>query len=160
MFVRVEPKGLSMFSVYFIFNRESPDSADEEIKAYLREHHLEPKREADTEYEGADRHVMYFGSCYIQRHMKEIQELNRKGLERDLLAREIEHVVALKPSGEIRSSAAALSPEPMTEIKAALLERFSVDSSFGIENGYLVLQVEEAQIQEEFLKLAGAAAGR
>ncbi len=49
MIIRVEPKDLFMFSVFFVFNRERPDLEDQEVRNYLRQHDLLPKWERDEE---------------------------------------------------------------------------------------------------------------
>ena len=159
MFIRVEPNGM-MYKVFFVFNKQDPDPEDTAVKDYLLEHGLGPKRQAEVQYNDIDCREMEFGSCYIGPYLDSIKKLHHKGMQQALLTMEIERLVAEAPSDAVRDAAASLAAEPLAEVKAALLERFQVDSSFGIEDGYLALQVQEAQIQEEFLKLAGAGAGR
>ncbi len=155
MWLRVEPKDFAMVSVYLLFNKEHPDPEDGKVKTYLQEHHLEPKRQEDTEVEGVDCHMMYFGGCYIRNHMPNLKALNQQGAEETVLTREIERVVSEEPSEAVGEATSAVSGDRVSEVKSALLERFHTESSFGPDDeGYVELKVSDEELQEAFLELA------
>lgn len=155
MLIRVEPKDVAMFAVYFLFNKGEPDPEDEAVKRYLEEHGLSPKRRMPMDYHGIECDTMYFGSCYIGPHMNAINEIHRKGAEQALMARAIEQVIVGEPTGAVRQSASALSEERLAAVKARVLARFNVAGSFGQDQeGYMVVTVPATDLQAEFLKLA------
>ena len=155
MLIRVEPKDVAMFAVYFLFNKRQPDPEDEAVKRYLEEHGLSAKRRMPMDYHGTECDAMYFGSCYIGPHMNAINEIHRKGAEQALMARAIEQVIAEEPTEAARQAASALPEERLAAAKARLLARFNVAGSFGQDQeGYIVVTVPAPDLQAEFLKLA------
>jgi hypothetical protein len=157
MFVRIEPKDFNMYSVFFVFNKQQADPADSEVRAYLQEHALEPKRQWDEVWHGADCNIMYFGGCYIERHMKPIGEMHRRGAQLSLLRRAVDGALnGGRPSKALTAALAALPKDRLDEVKASLVERLNVDTSFGTDKkGYLAVTVPKATLRREFLILAG-----
>ncbi len=157
MFVRIEPKDFNMYSVFLVFNKGAPDPEDAEVKTYLAERGLEPKRQWDEVWQGADCRMMYFGGCYIQDHMKTLGEMHRRGAHQSLLRREIDRALDGRPSRAVTAALAALPQPKLDEVKAGLVQRLNVESSFQTDGeGYLVVTLPKASIRREFVALAKA----
>ncbi len=158
MFVRIEPKDFNMYSVFFFFNKQQADPEDAGVRAYLQQQALEPKRRWDEVWHGVDCNVMYFGGCYIERHMKPIGEMHRRGAQLSLLRRAVDGALnGGRPSKALTQALAALPKDRLDEVKASLVERLNADSSFGADkNGYLVVTVPKATLRREFVELAKA----
>ena len=90
MFLVVEPAEFFMHRVKLIFDVESPDSEDSEVREYLQERELEPRYLYDDELEGRKCQVMQFGGCYLGRHLDELGKIQRKAVELEALAAEIQ----------------------------------------------------------------------
>lgn len=155
MLIRVEPKDVAMFAVYFLFNKQQPDPEDEPVKRYLESHGLSAKRRLPMDYHGTQCDAMYFGSCYIGPHMNAIREIQRKRAEQALMTLAIHHLVAEESNEAVRQAVSALSEDRLAGVKAQLMSRFNVEASFSQDQeGNLVVAVPEAELQAEFLKLA------
>src|SRR5919106_5760042 len=89
MIIRVEPKDFFMSTILLLFDQARPDPEDEEVKRYLDERHLEPKRTFDTASQEQYGVVWQFGGCYLGRHLDAIADIQKKYLEAEMLADEI-----------------------------------------------------------------------
>ena len=78
MLVRLEPKDWLMHAVYLFFDEQTPDPEDQEVRDYLAAHKLEPKRTTTTTWDEREWHVMYFGGCYLGRHLQVLSEIQRR----------------------------------------------------------------------------------
>ncbi len=81
MIVRLEPKDWLMHAVYLFFDEQTPDPEDQEVRDYLAAHGLEPKRDTTTTWDGRDWYVMYFGGCYLGRHLCVLSEIQHRAAE-------------------------------------------------------------------------------
>ena len=72
MFIKVEPAGFFMYTVQLIFDPDSPDLEDQEVRDYLTDHELEPRYQYQTEVEGRACDVMQFGGCYLGKHLQSV----------------------------------------------------------------------------------------
>ena len=61
--------------VLLLFEGETPSEQDVLVDEYLRSNNLEPKRQYTENRDGTDYRVYYFGQCYIQSHMDELNAL-------------------------------------------------------------------------------------
>ena len=61
--------------VLLLFEGETPSEQDARVDEYLRSNNLEPKRQYTENRDGTDYRVYYFGQCYIQSHMDELNAL-------------------------------------------------------------------------------------
>ena len=156
MRIKIEPKAFFMYAVFLAFSKEHPDPEDEAIKAYLDAHELIPKAQgidklADQEFE-----VMYFGGCYLGKHLEVISDMQRQAVEHQLLTVEIERILQETTAHETRR-VAEKTPEPqMKALIANLAQEFHQDTSFGAnEAGYLKVILEPAVIEQRFFALVG-----
>ncbi len=81
MIIRLEPKEWLMHAVFLFFDEDTPDPEDQAIRDYLTEHKLAPKRETTTSWDEREWSVMYFGGCYLGRHLGVISEIQRRIVE-------------------------------------------------------------------------------
>ncbi len=81
MLVRLEPKDWLMHAVYLFFDEDKPDPEDQEVRDYLAAHGLEPKRDTTTTWDGREWYVMYFGGCYLGRHLRVLSDIQRRAAE-------------------------------------------------------------------------------
>ena len=157
MIVHTEPKDFFMFTVHFIFNREHPDAEDEGVKAYLEEKQLYPKRTNKIEYQGWPAEVWSFGGCYLGRHLGAIGEMQRKTLEREMVAAQVERVVRQEPQEELRVLTEGMAQADLEGFVASLVEEFHQDSSFGLDDGgQLMLTLEDSVVEARFKELVAA----
>ena len=156
MRIKIEPKEFFMYSVFLAFSKEHPDLEDEAIKAYLDAHELIPKAQGSDKFEDQEFDVLYFGGCYLGKHLEVIRDMQRQAVERQLLTVEIERILQATTAPETRR-VAEKTPEPqMKALAANLAQEFHQDTSFGAnEAGYLKVVLEPAVIEQRFLALVG-----
>jgi len=157
MRIRVEPKEFFMYSIFFAFNKAHPDSEDEAVKAYLEERELEPKAKWVDTLDDQEHDVMYFGGCYLGRHLQVIGDMQRKAVEREMLTKKIESTLKETTDPTTRSVADSTSEPRLKEMVASLAQEFhQQESSFGTdEEGFLKVALEPDLIQQRFMELAG-----
>lgn len=154
MLIRIEPKDFNMFSVYLVFNKQAPDLEDADVRRYLADHGLSPKRQWDEPWQGVDCHMMSFGGCYIQDHLKPIGEIHRRGVQQALLRRRIDRALSDRRAAKVREALATLEPAHAEKAKASLVERLNVEASFGTDKeGCLAVTVPAARIRQDFLEV-------
>ena len=78
-----------MYRVIIISNLENPDPEDQEIREYLEANELEPKYCDEGEFEGRHSESMQFGGCYLGRHLGEINLIQQRYVEAELIEHEI-----------------------------------------------------------------------
>jgi hypothetical protein len=156
MRLKIEPKEFFMYAVFLAFSKEHPDPEDEAIKAYLDAHELIPKAQGTDRFEDQEFDVMYFGGCYLGKHLEVISDMQRQAVEHQLLTVEIERILQETTAPETRR-VADKTPEPqMKAFIAHLVQEFHQDASFGAnEAGYLRVTLEPAVIEQRFLELVG-----
>jgi hypothetical protein len=154
MRIKIEPKEFFMYAVFLAFSKEHPDPEDEAIKAYLEAHELIPKAQGTDRFEDQEFDVMYFGGCYLGKHLEVIHDMQRQAVEHQLLSVEIERILQETTAPETRS-VADRTPEPqMKALVANLAQEFHQDTSFGAnDEGYLKVVLEPAVIEQRFLEL-------
>ena len=158
MRIRVEPKDFFMYSVFLAFKKEGAEAEDAAVKAYLEQHELMPKMQGTDTVEGEELDVMYFGGCYLGRHLGVIEEMQRKAVEREMLAEEVEGVLRRATDPETRRASDALGVG-MGALVAAMAEDLHDESSFGPgDDGYLKVTLEPGVIRRMFLERAARAA--
>ena len=89
MIIKVEPAEFFMHRVIMISNLENPDPEDQEIRDYMEAQELEPKYRSEGDFEGRHSESMQFGGCYLGRHLGEINLIQQKYIEQELVAYEI-----------------------------------------------------------------------
>ena len=145
-----------MYAVFLAFSKEHPDPEDEAIKAYLDAHELIPKAQGTDKLADQECDVMYFGGCYLGKHLEVISDMQRQAVEHQLLTVEIERILQATTAPETRR-VAEKTPEPQLKaLVANLAQEFHQDASFGAnEAGYLKVILEPAVIEQRFLAPVG-----
>ena len=113
MWIEVEPADFFMFRVSLLFSETAPDPEDEWVRQYLREHHLEPRRQGKIERDGEPIEVLQFGQCYLGPHAVALRDLRGRGVERSALLQAVpailrESGIALEPEDQDRPEVQAL----------------------------------------------------
>ena len=154
MIIRIEPKDWNMHTVLMFFKQEEPHPEDADIRRYLEERHLEPRRQYDTELAGEKFEVLTYGGCYLGRHMNALADIQRAVVEKELLVEAIPELLASGPDAKASSLAATKSASDMTAIVDALTETLHTPDNFGIDaNGELQTTVSAEDVQAQFLTL-------
>ena len=124
MIIKVEPAEFFMYRVIIISNLENPDPEDQEIRDYMDAQELEPKYRSEGDFEGRHSESMQFGGCYLGKHLGEINLIQQKYIEQELIAFEINrHLGESERPVEI--------PEERRDgAVAELLKSFHNDSAF------------------------------
>ena len=124
MIIRVEPAEFFMYRVILIADLENPDPEDQEIRDYMETHELEPKYRSEGDFEGNHSESMQFGGCYLGRHTGEINLIQQKYVEQEIITYEINrHLGESDQPVEI--------PEEQREgAVAELLKSFHTDAAF------------------------------
>ena len=154
MIIRIEPKDWNMHTVIMFFKEEEPHPEDADIRSYLEERHLEPRRQYNTELEGEKFEVWTYGGCYLGRHMNALANIQRAVVEKELLVEAIPDLLASGPDADAAALAAAKSASDMTAIVDAMTEALHTPDNFGIDaNGELQTTVSAEDVQAQFLQL-------
>ena len=124
MIIKVEPAEMFMYRVILISNLETPDPEDQEIRDYLEANELEPKYRSEGDFEGRHSESMQFGGCYLGRRTGEINLIQQRYVEAELIAYEINRHL-----GE--SDSPVEIPEELREdALAELLKDFNNEDAF------------------------------
>lgn len=154
MIIRIEPKDWNMHSVIMFFKQEEPHPEDADIRRYLEERRLEPRRQYNTELEGEKFEVWTYGGCYLGRHMNALADIQRAVVEREILAEAIPALLADGPDAQTAALASAKTEAEMTTIIDALTDALHTPDNFGIDaNGELQTTVSAEDVQAQFLAL-------
>ena len=149
MFIKVEPTDFFMYSVKLIYDLESPNSEDPLVRAYLFEHELEPKHQGTVEFEGSQCEMMYFGGCYLGKHLQRIGEIQRNAVEQEILTEEIERHLA-----SAACSPLSVEENNRQEAVALLVQEFHQNREFQTnELGELCVSLEETDVLEAARRL-------
>ena len=98
MFIKVEPAEFFMYRVILVFDLESPNAEDQDVRDYMSEWELEPKYQYTADFEGSNSEIMQFGGCYLGRHLGKMSEIQRGHVEREIITAEI--ALALDDEGD------------------------------------------------------------
>ena len=154
MIIRIEPKDWNMHTVIMFFKEEEPHPEDADIRRYLEERRLEPRRQYNTEIEGEKFEVWTYGGCYLGRHMNALADIQRAVVEREILADAIPALLADGPDADAATLAAAKSDAELSAIVETLTDVLHTPDNFGIDaNGELQTTVSAEDVQAQFLKL-------
>ena len=99
---------------------------------------------------------MYFGGCYLGRHLQVLGGMQRKAVEQEILGDEIER--SLRESADIEALGISenVTETQFKELIGDLAQEFNRESSFGRdEEGYLKVTLESVLIVERFKELVG-----
>tara|TARA_B100001750_G_scaffold174589_1_gene142763 strand:+ start:16 stop:471 length:456 start_codon:yes stop_codon:yes gene_type:complete len=141
--IKVEPADMFMYRVIMISNLENPDPEDQEIRDYLEANELEPKYRDQGDFEGRHSESMQFGGCYLGRHTGEINLIQQRYVEEELIAYEINRHL-----GE--SDLPVEIPEERREdALAELLKNFNNEDAFRkTDNGKYEVALDGEKVRE------------
>ena len=87
MIIRVEPKDWNMYTVQMFFSQTRPHTEDPQVRQYLADNQLEPRRTTEMELEGEKFELLSFGGCYLGApRMQAISDIQKAVVRRELLA--------------------------------------------------------------------------
>ena len=156
MRIKIEPKEFFMYAVFLAFSTEHPDPEDEAIKAYLDAHELIPKAQGTDRIADQECEVLYFGGCYLGKHLDVLRDMQRQAVEHELLTVAIERSLQDTTAPETCRVADQLPAPQMQGLITNLVQEFHQGTSFGAnEAGYLQVTLEPAVIRQRFLELVG-----
>ena len=138
MFIKVEPAEFFMYRVILVFDLESPDSEDREVRDYMVEWELEPKYQRTGDFEGRDSELMQFGGCYLGKHLGKISEIQRGHVERELLTAEIRRLL------DDAEPLAAIPEAGREETLRRLVQQFHTPEAFRANDDGLLEAVLDA----------------
>jgi hypothetical protein len=154
MIIRVEPKDFFMSTILLLFDQTYPDPEDEEVKRYLAERALEPKRTFDNASQEQYGVVWQFGGCYLGRHLDAIADIQKKYLEAEMLADEIPRLLKADAEVEMQEAVDQLPDARRLELVDTLVKEFHRESSFGPDaEGHVKVMLEPALVQRRFREL-------
>ena len=154
MIIRIEPKDWNMHTVLMFFKEDEAHPEDADIRRYLEERHLEPRRQYNTELAGEKFEVWTYGGCYLGRHMNALADIQRAVVEKELLAEAIPDLLASGPDADAAALAATTSASDMTAIVDSLTDALHTPDNFGVDaNGELQTTVSAEDVQAQFLTL-------
>ncbi len=146
MYIRVEPAEFFMYRVIMVFDLESPDSEDQNVRDYMTEWELEPKYQRVGDFDGHNSEFMQFGGCYLGKHLGKMAEIQRSHVEVELLTAEIERLL------QDPEHAVAIPNNRKEDAIKELVQAFHQDSSFQTaESGELEAILDGAAVKEAAL---------
>ena len=155
MYMRVEPREWNMYSVFLYFDEKVPDAEDGDVREYLSERRLEPKRVVKTDLDDREFDVWSYGGCYLgRRHLNAIAEIQNKVVGREQLLTSIAALLEEGPNAEARDLVSSMEKGQLGAAVDTLVEEYHRDTSFGPDgDGRLHVTLDAAEVQESFLKL-------
>ena len=156
MYLKVEPKDWNMYSVMFYFDKTRPNSEDDEVRRYLSDNGLEPRRIGEDQLEERKFEVLQFGGCYLGNHMQAISAIQRRAMERDLLLDAIPRLLADGPDNAASERFEALPEAIREEALDSLTKTFHIEQSFVVdEQEQIEVVVDASTVQQAFLAFKG-----
>lgn len=152
MIVESEPNGFLMVRYKLYFNQQRPDPEDPWVLAYLEEHGLEPRRQLQEEHEGVPYRVLHFGQCYLGRHVANLGELYKKGVEHSVLAQHIQGLLSTATDDAVNRAVTGLDETARDEVATKLAvqlydaTRFEADSE-----QHLAVHIDVQSVCQVFL---------
>ncbi len=144
-----------MYRVILIFDMESPDSEDQEVRDYLAEHELEPRYQSTGELDQRQCEFLQFGGCYLGRHVDSIGQIQRKAVEVELLTAAIRGHL-----DDTTGEDAGLTEQQRQAAVAELVPEFHQESSFQTaENGELIAVLDREAVRAAALQLVANTRG-
>jgi hypothetical protein len=154
MFIKVEPAEFFMYRVILVFDLESPNSEDQEVRDYMTEWELEPKYQRTGDFEGSNSEIMQFGGCYLGRHLGKISEIQRSHVEREIITAEIARL--LDESDEPVAIPEASRQQTMQQLVAAFHQPEAFQPN---DEGLLEAVLDAPAVRQAARELLAAPAG-
>lgn len=155
MIVETEPAGLMMIRYKLYFNQQTPDPEDPWILAYLQEHGLEPRRELQEEHEGVQYKMFHFGQCYLGRHVEQLSELYKRGIEHTVLAQHLLECLERTDDAALHAATAALDATARHAMATTVAAQLYATAQFETtEDRNLRVVIEESVVREALRQAA------
>ena len=152
MFIKVEPAEFFMYRVILVFDLETPNAEDQEVRDYMTEWELEPKYQRTGDFEGSNSEIMQFGGCYLGRHLGKISEIQRSHVEREIITAEIAHVL------DNAEQPVAIPADIREETIRSLVDTFYQPGVFQPnDEGLLEAALDDEAVRQAALQLLSAA---
>jgi hypothetical protein len=146
MFIELTPKDWFMMRVGLIFQEGDPDPEDAWVRSYLSEQQLVPRHQVQEERNGVPCEVLYFGQCYLGRHLHALQNLYQRGVERSLLVEKLRELRRSHSESSI-DWPVGLDDHTFETLLPALAEALHEQASFGTDDeGYFTLTLDSTLI--------------
>jgi hypothetical protein len=153
MWMEFTPKDWLMMRVGLIFREGAPDPEDSWVRSYLDEQQLVPRHQVKEERDGIPCEALYFGQCYLGRHLPALQALYQKGLERSLLIERLRQLRCCQSFGST-SGLIELDDHTFETSLPFLAEALHDRVAFGTDGeGYLTVTLEPTLIAGELTRL-------
>jgi hypothetical protein len=148
------PKDWFMMRVGLIFREGDPDPEDPWVRSYLDEQELVPRYQVKEERNGIPCEVLYFGQCYLGRHLHVLQDLYQKGLERSLLLEKLRQL-RRSQSDDSLSWPVEMDDDAFDALLPSLAEALHAQVSFGTDSeGYLTVALDPLLVTGELTRLS------
>jgi hypothetical protein len=146
MLMEFTPRDWFMMRVGLIFREGDPDPEDPWVRSYLHEQQLVPRHQVKEDRNGIPCEVLYFGQCYLGRHIQALQALYQKGVERSLLVEKLREL--RRPQGDSPMHwPIDLDEHAFETILPALAEALHEQVSFGTDSeGYLTVTLDTVSV--------------
>jgi len=153
MWMEFTPKDWLMMRVGLIFREGEPDPEDPWVRSYLEAQQLVPRHQGKEERNGIACEVLYFGQCYLGQHLRALQELYQKGLERSLILEKLWELQR-SPSDYPLDCLAGLDDRRFETSLPALAEAIHPQVNFGTDSdGYLTVALDPTLVAGELTRL-------
>jgi hypothetical protein len=156
MWMEFTPREWFMVRVGLIFRDGDPDPEDPWVRGYLQEHQLEPRYRGKEERHGISCDVLYFGQCYLGRHLQSLERLYQRGLERSLLVEKLREL--RRPGDEAQIGwPVGVDEKECEPLLPSLAEALHEHVSFGTDSeGFLTLTLDPSLVARELARLTAA----
>jgi hypothetical protein len=153
MWMEFTPKDWLMMRVGLIFREGDPDPEDPWVRSYLEDQQLVPRHQAKEVRDGVPCEVLYFGQCYLGRHLYALQALYQKGLERSLLVERLRELRRCH-SPSSTSGLVELDDHAFETLLPSVAEALHERVAFGTDSeGYLTVTLEPTLVAGELARL-------
>ncbi|MBT98894.1 MAG: hypothetical protein CL902_09745 [Dehalococcoidia bacterium] len=143
MIIKVEPADFFMYTVVMISNLETPDPEDKEIHDYLETQELEPRYQSEGDFEGRRSESLQFGGCYLGGHLREINQIQERYVEAELVEHEIKRHL-----GE-SDNPVELPDDKRDAAVAELMKSFNNDDAFKeMDDGKFSVNLDGEAVRE------------
>jgi hypothetical protein len=157
MWMEFTPKDWFMVRVGLLFRDGDPDPEDAWVRAYLDEHQLEPRYRTKEERNGIRCDALYFGQCYLGRHLQTIQGLYQKGIERSFLLEKLRELRYRTDGTAAMEWVTTLDVPRFEHVLPALAEALHEQVTFGTDaEGSLTLTLDPDLVRRELSRLTAA----
>lgn len=155
MIIRVEPRDWDMYTVQMFFSQTRPHSEDPDVRQYLTDNQLEPRRQSEVELDGEKFELLSFGGCYLGAHrMQAIADIQKSVVQRELLAEEIVVMLTTGAETDAHRVAVAMTEADLKKSVGLLVEQLNDDSSFETDaEGQLQVVLSAEDVRARFMAL-------